>query len=55
MKIKTTFSGHNEDVICIRNLSSSVFATGSEDNTARIWDLKSKFAIRAITGFPSCV
>jgi WD40 repeat protein len=55
MKLKSTFCGHTEELLCINNLSASVFASGSEDRSARIWDTKSKYAIRANTGFNDSV
>lgn len=56
MQPKCKFSGHDDEIVCIRHdFLSNLFVTGSEDNTARIWDPNSKFSVRAITGFSDAV
>jgi len=43
-----TFSGHSDYLHCVCNISEDMLATGSEDGTVRLWDIRSSQTIRTI-------
>lgn len=49
-----TLEGHTNNVCCIAQLFDTL-ASGSEDNTIRIWDPKIGTCLRVLTGHTNCV
>lgn len=50
------FSGHTKSIQCLENNESdATLASGSDDKTVRIWDLKTGKSVRCLTGFTSTV
>ncbi|CAE7876680.1 unnamed protein product, partial [Symbiodinium necroappetens] len=47
--------GHKEAVRCLCLLSEEVLASGSNDNTIRIWNLRSKEVLQVLSGHTSLV
>ncbi|RNA02788.1 serine threonine kinase [Brachionus plicatilis] len=50
-----TLTGHTDSVLCLLTIDQNTIASGSEDKTIKIWNIKNSYCIKTLTGHTDSV